>query len=406
MAKLHKAVLNISVITALSILGDSLLYPVFPLYAEELGVPLVMVGVVLSINRWVRIVSNHVAARTFSVRSIYVPIILASVGAAISTGMYAFPIGIVGFLLARMLWGVCFSYFRMGSYLVVLQTSQSVLGWALGLAQAVLRLGSAFTALVGGYFIDLLGYRWTMLFMALLSALAFPLALLLKKQLPQSTHDPVEAVVTRGRKTSVSKNGLILSREFCYLGAFITHLIGSGLVTSSVALLLQETVGQGVRVGSWTLGIATISGFVFSSHWLSAIFLSSWSGALSDRYGRLVPFVGVTALQGSLLFVLAYVWHPWVSVAAAILFFVATNMQKVFLDAALGDTTDLEDRHTVTARYNSYQDLGAALGPLVGYGASIVSGFRVIYVVGAVMLLFVTVVPISNLFRSAEKSAL
>ncbi|NLL47853.1 MAG: MFS transporter, partial [Firmicutes bacterium] len=98
MTKPHKAVLNVSTIMALSIFGDSLLYAVFPLYAEQLGVPLVMVGVVLSINRWIRLFSNHLAAKTFSTHSLYVPIILASVGAAISTGMYAFPIGIVGFL--------------------------------------------------------------------------------------------------------------------------------------------------------------------------------------------------------------------------------------------------------------------------------------------------------------------
>lgn len=402
MGKLHKAVLNISTIMALSIFGDSLLYAVFPLYAEQLGVPLVMVGVVLSINRWIRLFSNQLAAKTFSTHSLYVPIILASVGAAISTGMYAFPIGIVGFLLARMLWGVCFSYFRMGSYLVVLQTSRSVLGWALGWSQAILRLGSTFTAIVGGYLVDQLGYNWTMLFMAIISGFAIPLSFVLKRQLPSDSQEPGEELVRGEEKTPGLKGRQGLSRGFCYAGAFVTHLIGSGLVTSSLALLLQETMGQGVEIGSWTLGIATISGVVFSSHWLSAILLSSWSGSFSDKQGRLIPFVMVTVVQGSLLLVLTNAASPWLSVISAILFFVSTNMQKIFLDAALGDTTDATNRHFVTARYNSYQDLGAALGPLIGYGVAAVSGFNVAYASGACALLLIGSFPILSQWRTSK----
>ena len=396
MAKLHRAVLSTSVIMALTILGDSLLYPIFPLYAEQLGVPLVLAGLVLSINRWVRLYSNYLAAKVYSSRSVYVPVLLASMGATLSTAFYAFPVGIVGFLLARMLWGVCFSFFRMGSYLVVLQTSQPVLGWALGLSQAILRLGSAFTALVGGYLIDLMGYHWTMLLMAHLSGFAIPLSQQLKRQLSSESVGLSEAAETV--QTQVTARGQALSRGFCYAAAFITHLVANGLVSSSLALLLRETIGNGISVGSLTLGIATISGFVFSSHWLSAIVLSAWSGGLSDTYGRQVPFVAVTALQGSLLLLLVQASQPVVCIVSAILFFVSANMQKVFLDAALGDTTDTDNRRIVTARYNSLQDLGAALGPLIGYGLGALSGFNTVYNLGALVLLSTAAVPLLNQF--------
>lgn len=401
MRKLHVAALNISIITALALFGDSLLYLVLPLYAEQLGVPLVMVGVVLSVNRWIRLYSNHLAANTYARFSLYTPLLITSIVAAISTGMYAFPIGIIGFLIARIAWGVCWSYFRMGSYLVVLQTSQGVLGWALGLTQAIARLGSAFAAIVGGYLIDLLGYQQTMLGLALLSAVAIPLAFMLKHQLP-----PMQPPTETGAGQDFAERPFTrqhsLSVGFCYASGFITFLISSGLVTSSLSLVLQGAIGDGLSLGVITLGIGTVSGLVFASNWLSAIVVSSAAGRFSDRHGRTLPFVVATVLQGLVLFTLAMTPSPWLSVIAAILFFILTNIQRVALDAALGDATTHENRHSVVARYSSYQDFGAALGPLLGYGVGVYLSFNHVYLLGAVALLLTASAPLVQRFRRVK----
>ena len=161
---------------ALALIGDSLLYSVLPIYAERLGIPLVMVGAVLSINRWVRLLSNPLAVQIYRRRSVLLPLLFSAGGAAVSTAMYAFPLGTLSFLLARILWGFSYSFFRLGSYLVVLETSRPVLGLAMGITQAVSRLGSAFTVVVGGVLIDSLGYQTGMLAVAALSACAFPLS--------------------------------------------------------------------------------------------------------------------------------------------------------------------------------------------------------------------------------------
>ncbi len=39
-------------------LGDAILYPILPVYAKELGLPIIYVGLLLSINRFVRIFAN------------------------------------------------------------------------------------------------------------------------------------------------------------------------------------------------------------------------------------------------------------------------------------------------------------------------------------------------------------
>ena len=49
--------------SALSLLGDQMLYSVLPSAYGELGLVPIQVGLVLSMNRWVRLLTNHLAAR-------------------------------------------------------------------------------------------------------------------------------------------------------------------------------------------------------------------------------------------------------------------------------------------------------------------------------------------------------
>jgi MFS family permease len=48
----------VSAAVALSLLGDSLLYAVLPSQAEVIGVPIELVGILLSVNRFIRLLSN------------------------------------------------------------------------------------------------------------------------------------------------------------------------------------------------------------------------------------------------------------------------------------------------------------------------------------------------------------
>ncbi len=50
--------LTSSGVMAFAGLGDAILYPVLPVYAEKWGIPLIWVGFILSVNRFVRIISN------------------------------------------------------------------------------------------------------------------------------------------------------------------------------------------------------------------------------------------------------------------------------------------------------------------------------------------------------------
>ncbi len=59
--KPHRSVVLVASATALSLLGDQALYAVLPIYYEQLQLGKFEVGVLLGANRFVRLLTNHVA---------------------------------------------------------------------------------------------------------------------------------------------------------------------------------------------------------------------------------------------------------------------------------------------------------------------------------------------------------
>lgn len=373
----------VSVVTALAMLGDSLLYSLLPLYASSLGISTFMVGVLLSANRWVRLAANSLAARTFERWNFSVIMLVVSIVTAITTGIYAFPMGMAAFLAARILWGICYSHFRLGGYLVALKTSPNRLGTAMGVIQSVSYLGSVFAVLGGGLLADHVGYSWTFAIVALLSLGAVPFVF----GLDQLVTPPVAAEDKRNLQPVMKErsNGT-LSLAFCYGAGFITHLVAWGMVFSSLSAVLHERVGSEMQLLGWAIGIATISGFVNAINWVSTLVVSPIAGRLCDTYGRRGPFVVSTLLQAGSLALIAVMSNTLVVILFFTVFFIVTNAQKVFLDAAVGDGAQEKGSGPV-GWYNSWQDLGAAAGPVLGYGLVSFVSFSEAYLGGAVLLL-------------------
>ena len=58
---MQSSVVFIALATAFSLLGDQMLYSVLPTYYAELGLMPYQVGLILSVNRWVRLITNSLA---------------------------------------------------------------------------------------------------------------------------------------------------------------------------------------------------------------------------------------------------------------------------------------------------------------------------------------------------------
>jgi len=70
---------------SMSLLGDALLYAVLPSQASHFGIPLALVGVLLSGNRIILFVTNSWAGAVYSRRGREGPFFAAMVGATVTT---------------------------------------------------------------------------------------------------------------------------------------------------------------------------------------------------------------------------------------------------------------------------------------------------------------------------------
>jgi len=165
----------------LSLLGDATLYTVLPDpgIAAAAGISLSVVGVVLGLNRLVRLIFNPAAGVLYD-RLPRRPLLLSALAlGAASTAVYAIASGPVVLLLGRVLWGAAWSGLWIGGNSVVLDLAgEENRGRLSARLQMWFFVGGGVAFLAGGAFTDLLGYRPGLLASAGCSAAGFLLWLL------------------------------------------------------------------------------------------------------------------------------------------------------------------------------------------------------------------------------------
>ena len=156
-----RPVVMVSLATALSLLGDSMLYIALPLHWQEAGLDsLWQVGALLAANRLVRLPVNPLIGLLYQRISLRTGLLLAVLLGAISTCGYGWAQGFVAWLLLRALWGVAWSLFRIGGLTAVVRCSEpDGQGHAIGLYNGLYRLGSLFGMLLGGLLVPIPGCR-------------------------------------------------------------------------------------------------------------------------------------------------------------------------------------------------------------------------------------------------------
>ena len=134
-----KAPLYASLALAFASFGDAFLYPFLPVNHAAVGVPVAWIGVLLSVNRFVRIFSNTLIVRLLARNGLRLITILASALAILSTAGYVLAASTGMWLLLRVVWGLAFSAMRISTIGYSLQQSQQ--GLSLGLTRGVQEAG-------------------------------------------------------------------------------------------------------------------------------------------------------------------------------------------------------------------------------------------------------------------------
>lgn len=309
------------------------------------------VGLILSVNRWIRLLTNTLAERMCRRYNLTLLFGVALAAGAATTAAYGVSSSFTILLAARMAWGLCWSFIRQIGLTTVADTTQRFrLGRMTGLYNGVSRLGSVTGNALGGLLTDAVGFTTTLLAFGAASLFGVPLGTAARRAVPHTVERDSPRV--RLRKADA---GLLLC-------GVMTGSVGPGMMMATLGMVLKSTVGESVTVLGTVVGVATLSGLLLASRWVTDGLGAPLLGALSDRIGRRKASViyfgcGSTALLGASLTTTAL---PLVLLVLA--FFTCGVGQTVV------NLTEANHRGARTlAAYVTAVDLGAASGPVLGW---------------------------------------
>nr|WP_307554137.1 MULTISPECIES: hypothetical protein [unclassified Paenibacillus] len=104
-----------------------MLYVVLPIHWYDVGLTsLIEVGILLSVNRFVRLPLGPLIGWLYKKNSIRNGVFLAVFLAGMTTLLYGWVDGFYSWLILRCIWGVAWSLLRLGSYFMILELSDDL----------------------------------------------------------------------------------------------------------------------------------------------------------------------------------------------------------------------------------------------------------------------------------------
>jgi len=368
MTRPHFPIISIGIATGLSVLGDAVLYSVLPSHYVHIGLTPLQVGILLSVNRWIRLASNHIAERCYRNSPVTFWLVPAFLVGSLVTAIYGtFKIFAVLFV-ARILWGICFSFIRQAGIMTVVSASNDAhLGKNMGFLRGINLSGWFVGMLLGGLIHDLFGFTFILIAFSLLSLFAAPLGFLSQRGLNLIKTTPSNITFVR------TDLGIMLC-------GFAIGIVGFGLIVSTLGLILRERVGMSMNLFGHTIGVATLTGMVLSVRWVLDSIGSPLLGAVADRMGRerSIP----------VLFVLGAMAMTFSSLSFGVLWMIGGVLVVFFCGTLLGITISAragQQGAKAVASYATAFDLGSALGPLIGWTiAQVGLPTNLIFITGAI----------------------
>ncbi|MFZ6012498.1 MAG: MFS transporter [Bacteroidota bacterium] len=317
--------------------GDAFLYPFLPVNGLAVGIPLAWVGVLLSINRFVRILSNGLMVHTFSRYGLRDVMIAAALLAILSTAGYAFASGILLWLILRIVWGLSFSALRLGTLAYALQHPKQ--GTALGVSRGLQEAGPMLALFAVPVFIQALPPTYIFIGLSLLSlpALYFSLSL-------------------PNRKVNVETSRYNLSLRWpSTLNAItlLSAILVDGIFVVALGILFLH--GRNISL----IAATSLAAFYLGYRRICLVILSPVGGWIADKIGFETVFTATLALVIAGLILVASGWIA----PGAIVIFTFYGIQSAITP---GNVSKAQSSLVAVAENATWRDIGAAVGTLAG----------------------------------------
>ncbi|BFT71130.1 MFS transporter [Paenibacillus sp. P36] len=387
--KNQRPVTIIAIVTAICLLGDSMLYIVLPIYWKEVGLnALWEVGVLLSINRFIRLPMTPLIGLLYKRMSLRTGLVLAILLAAATTIGYSMFKGFIIWLVLRSLWGIAWSFLRMGGYLTVIRYSDDTnRGHLMGRYNGIFRLGSLVGMLIGGVLVPLVGMSIVSIAFGVFMLLGLPYVAAYISGANANQSD-----VSLLRKERIDNRAVIWKKP-------VLKIVATGLFVYLLQTVLSVTLSLQIETNypqpMTLLGIVVtstmLSGVLQSARWGWEPFLASWIGLRSDGSKGRLPLFCLTLIISAV----GYALIPWqlpiyLWCAVILLVLAASTAVSTLVDALASDVARFSSVVTVMTAYSVATDMGSALGPMLVYLAvSLPNGITYIYLGSALMFLLI-----------------
>lgn len=385
-----RQVIVISLITAACLIGDSMLYIVLPICFAQAGLSsLWEVGIILSVNRLVRLPLNPMVGWLYRHISDRTGIFIATVLATITTFSYAFADGFAVWLLLRCLWGIAWTLLRLGGFYCILNvSSDDNRGYFMGLYNGLYRIGSLAGMLLGGIFADWLGFSVTCMLFGACTAATIVLGFLC---VPRGNSGvPAGTQAEERSLTWLWKDGTVL---WVMATGLVVALIYQGLYASTLSELIRIHFGSSVTLlGGVAVGAATLGGVLQAIRWgLGAVAGPGDRRIVRSPLRSAIHDGGLAGVRGGRvrLVALRLPLPLWLAVLIGIQL-TGTSLTTI-ADSVASDTASVRGGRVFMMWYSFAVDLGAALGPILAYLLNDMWGMDTAYAGTAVLLLILAV---------------
>ncbi|MFB9330206.1 MFS transporter [Paenibacillus aurantiacus] len=361
-----KRIVGLSLVTAVCLTGDSMLYIALPIYWENVGLTgLWQVGILLSINRLIRIVLGPLlgwlSSRIPRTSNLVIALILSGV---ITVG-YGFAHSFAYWVLLRCLWGIVWMLLRMGAYITIADESTSEnRGYLTGMYNGLYRVGSLFGMAAGGLLADTIGFSRVSILLGCLILITTPIAVLkLGKSSFGYQDEKTGYFWAHARKLKEFEVGRLL-----FTGLLLTMTF-EGALCSTLSYVIHSFFTDRVELFSLIVGAATLSGLIQASRWALAPVISPIIGSLIDKSPkvRILTFIAALTIGG--LGIGAMLWTRNVVLwsCAGLLVLLMATLLTVILDSWAAEKAADDSKYFMMTVYTISVDVGAAIGPVVGY---------------------------------------
>lgn len=374
---LHPVVFAVIVSTFFVGVGGGVIFPIIPNLGTVLGISPFVVGLILSANRFTRIVANAPAGSLVDRVGTRVPFVAGLFVQGVATLGYVVALDAslpeAWFLGARIVWGVGSAVVFATAYTIAadVSTGQSR-GASMGVVRGGITLGFPAGLVMGGVVSDLYSVTTAFVLAAAFALLASVVAYAMVPETHVSEHRTAVKPWELDTSLPTVTVGLVnFGMFFAYLGALFATLV-----------LFVDAHGIGV----WGYGPQGMSGLLMAVTVVAASVFMLGGGTVSDVYGTRTPILVVFLLvsfAGFLLLALATSLDGLV--AACLLIGAGQGGTSGPLMALLADLTPDERMGRAMGTNNVLGDLGGGLGPMLSLPLVDSVGFTPVYAACAVL---------------------